>query len=282
MRFVTFSDKKGPRPGVLIGDLVADLSKVGYPDMLSFLNGGDVALAAARKLMAAPGNAPRKNDVRLHAPIPAPPKFICIGLNYKDHAAESGMAIPDVPTVFTKYHNAVIGPGEPIQIPPVSSKVDYEAEFAFVIGKAGKNIPAGKWEDYVFGYTIVHDVSARDYQMATSQWTIGKTFDTFGPMGPELVTKDEIHDPHNLRISLELNGEVLQDSSTNQLIFRLPDLIEYLSKVMTLVPGDIVSTGTPPGVGFARKPPVFLKPGDDVAINIEGIGELRNPCVAGK
>jgi 2-keto-4-pentenoate hydratase/2-oxohepta-3-ene-1,7-dioic acid hydratase in catechol pathway len=211
-----------------------------------------------------------------------PPKFICIGLNYVDHAKESGMDIPSTPTVFTKYHNAVIGPGEPIEIPPVSSKVDYEAELGFVIGKRGKNIPADRWQEYVFGYTCVHDVSARDYQMATSQWTIGKTFDTFGPIGPEIVSKDEVSDPHNLRISLELNGKLLQDSNTSQFIFNIPALIEYLSKVMTLVPGDLVSTGTPPGVGFARKPPIFLQPGDDVAVQIAEVGELRNPCVAGK
>jgi 2-keto-4-pentenoate hydratase/2-oxohepta-3-ene-1,7-dioic acid hydratase in catechol pathway len=161
----------------------------------------------------------------------------------------------------------------------VSSQVDYEAELGFVIGKRGKNIPADRWEEYVFGYTCVHDVSARDYQMATSQWTIGKTFDTFGPIGPELVSKDEVPDPHNLPISLELNGKVLQDSNTSQFIFNIPTLIEYLSKVMTLVPGDLISTGTPPGVGFARKPPVFLKAGDDVVVKIAGVGELRNPCV---
>jgi 2-keto-4-pentenoate hydratase/2-oxohepta-3-ene-1,7-dioic acid hydratase in catechol pathway len=220
--------------------------------------------------------------VTLHAPL-MPPKFICIGLNYLDHAKESGVTtIPDTPTVFAKYHNAVIGPGEPIEIPAVSSKVDYEAELGFVIGKRGKNIPAERWEEYVFGYTCVHDVSARDYQMATTQWTIGKTFDTFGPIGPELVSKDEVSDPHNLRIRLELNGKLLQDSNTSQFIFNIPALVEYLSKVMTLVPGDLVSTGTPPGVGFARKPPIFLKPGDDVAVQIAEVGELRNPCVAGK
>ena len=219
-------------------------------------------------------------SVQLTSPVPRPGKVICIGLNYRDHAIESGMAIPELPTVFAKYSNAVTGPGQPIELPAVSDQVDYEAEFAFVIGKRGKNIPAEKWQEYVFGYTIVHDVSARDYQLATSQWTIGKTFDTFGPFGPELVSKDEIPDPHNLRISLELNGRMLQDSNTSQLIFKIPYLIEYLSKVMTLVPGDVISTGTPPGVGFARKPPIFMKPGDEAVIRIEGIGELRNPVIA--
>jgi 2-keto-4-pentenoate hydratase/2-oxohepta-3-ene-1,7-dioic acid hydratase in catechol pathway len=278
MRLVTFSAGQGPRAGLVAGDRIVDLTAAGYPTVLSFLEGGAAAIEAAGKLTASPGNAPLRSEVKLHAPL-MPPKFICIGLNYLDHAKESGMAIPSTPVVFSKYHNAVIGPGEAIEIPPVSSQVDYEAELGVVIGKRGKNIPADRWEEYVFGYTCVHDVSARDYQMATSQWTIGKTFDTFGPIGPELVGKDEVPDPHNLPISLELNGKVLQDSNTSQFIFNIPTLIEYLSKVMTLVPGDLISTGTPPGVGFARKPPVFLKAGDDVVVKIAGVGELRNPCV---
>ena len=263
-----------------IGDQIADLAAAGYRDVLSFLEEGDKAIGAAGKLAVNPGDTINRSDATLLAPIPAPPKFICIGLNYRDHAIESGMEIPELPTVFTKYSNAVTGSGQPIELPAVSDQVDYEAEFAFVIGKTGKNIPAEKWEEYVFGYTIVHDVSARDYQLATSQWTIGKTFDTFGPMGPELVSKDEIGDPHELRISLELNGRVLQDSNTAQLIFKIPYLIEYLSKVMTLVAGDVISTGTPSGVGFARKPPIFLKPGDEAVIKIDGLGELRNPVIA--
>lgn len=282
MRIVTFSIKGEQRAGLALGDRIADLAAAGYADVLSFLEDGDKAVEAANKLAAAPGETLARSDVALEAPVPTPPKFICIGLNYRDHAIESGMEIPTTPTVFSKFHNAVIGPGQPIELPSVSAQVDYEAELAFVIGKRGRYIPAEKWEEYVFGYTIVHDVSARDYQLATTQWTIGKTFDTFGPMGPELVSKDEVPDPHNLRISLELNGKVLQDSTTAQLVFGVPQLVEYLSKVMTLVPGDVVSTGTPPGVGFARKPPIFMKPGDEAVIKIEKIGELRNPCVAGK
>jgi 2-keto-4-pentenoate hydratase/2-oxohepta-3-ene-1,7-dioic acid hydratase in catechol pathway len=278
MRLVTFSAGQGPRAGLVAGDRVVDLSAAGYPTVVSFLEDGAKAIEAANKLAADAGSAPLRSEVKLHAPL-MPPKFICIGLNYLDHAKESGMAVPTTPVVFTKYHNAVIGPGEAIVLPPVSSQVDYEAELGFVIGKRGKNIPAERWEEYVFGYTCVHDVSARDYQMATSQWTIGKTFDTFGPIGPELVSKDEAPDPHKMAISFELNGKVMQDSNTDQFIFNIPTLIEYLSKVMTLVPGDLISTGTPPGVGFARKPPVFLKPGDDVVVKIAGVGELRNHCV---
>lgn len=281
MRLVTFSNGGAARAGLLSGDQILDLAPAGFHSVRSFLDGGPEAITKAGALLANPGAGIPLAEAKLHTPIPDSEKFICIGLNYRDHAIESGMEIPDTPIVFTKYRNAIIGPGEPIKIPPVSSEVDYEAEFAFVIGKTAKNIAAADWEDYVFGYTIVNDVSARDYQMATSQWTIGKTFDTFGPTGPAIVSKDEVADPHNLRISLKLNGQVLQDSSTDQLIFRIPDLIEYLTKVMTLVPGDIISTGTPPGVGFARKPPVFMKPGDEVIVKVEGLGELRNPCVAG-
>jgi 2-keto-4-pentenoate hydratase/2-oxohepta-3-ene-1,7-dioic acid hydratase in catechol pathway len=268
MRLVTFSRGEAPRVGMVSGDRIVEL---GHPDMVSFLadpkRSGPSASAASY---------PRP-EVRIHAPIPRPPKFILIGLNYRDHAIESGMAIPSTPTVFCKYSNAVIGPGDPILLPAVSKEVDYEAELAFVIGRRGKDIPADRWADYVFGYTMVNDVSARDYQRATTQWTMGKTFDTFGPMGPELVSADEIADPHNLRIRCEVNGRVLQDSTTAQLVFRIPDLVAYLSQVMTLEPGDIVSTGTPPGVGFARKPPIFLQHGDEVVVKVEGLGELRNP-----
>jgi 2-keto-4-pentenoate hydratase/2-oxohepta-3-ene-1,7-dioic acid hydratase in catechol pathway len=190
------------------------------------------------------------------------------------------MQIPSVPTIFAKFPTAVIGPGEAIILPKSSASPDYEAEMAFVIGEGGRNIPAADWRKHVLGYTILNDVSARDYQMATSQWIMGKTFDTFAPMGPWIVTADEIEDPHALNISLTLNGERLQSSNTRNLIFRVPDLIEFLSSVFTLEPGDVISTGTPSGVGFARKPPVYLQPGDDVAIQVERIGELRNPVTA--
>lgn len=276
MRLVTFSHGNSARPGLAAGNRVIELS---YPDLISFLADGERARQAAAKLAAAPPAAAVHplSAVKLHAPIPQPPKFILIGLNYRDHAIESGLPIPSTPTVFAKYSNAVIGPGDPILLPAVSKEVDYEAELAFVIGRRGKDIPAARWTDYVFGYTIVNDVSARDYQRATSQWTIGKTFDTFGPMGPELVSADEIADPHALRISCEVNGKVLQNSTTAQLVFRIPELVAYLSQVMTLEPGDVVSTGTPPGVGFARKPPIFLQSGDEVVVKVEGLGELRNP-----
>lgn len=279
MRLVTYSTDGGPRAGAVIDGRVVDLGAAGYTDVLTFLQGGDAAIAAVAGLTSSDSD-PKLDDVKLYAPVPKPDKFICIGLNYRDHAIESGMEIPELPTVFTKYPNAVNGHLGDIVLPSVSDQVDYEAEFAFVIGKRCRNVAKEDWKDVVFGYTCVHDVSARDYQLATSQWTIGKTFDTFGPMGPTLVSKDEIADPHNCRISLELNGTVLQDSNTSQFVFDIPYLVNYLSTVMTLEPGDVVSTGTPPGVGMARKPQIFMKPGDEAVVKIEGIGELRNRCVS--
>ncbi len=280
MRLVTYSHAgAAPAAGIVLDGRVVSLQAIGYADVVSFLRDGDAAIAKAGGL-SADASAPKLEDVKLHAPVPKPDKFICIGLNYRDHAIESGMDIPELPTVFTKYPNAVCGHEDDVILPSVSKQVDYEAEFAFVIGKRCKNVPKENWKDVVFGYTIVHDVSARDYQLATSQWTIGKTFDTFGPMGPTLVSKDEIEDPHNLRISLDLNGKTLQDSNTSQFVFDIPYLVNYLSTVMTLEPGDVISTGTPPGVGFARKPPIFMKPGDEAIVKIEGLGELRNRCIS--
>jgi 2-keto-4-pentenoate hydratase/2-oxohepta-3-ene-1,7-dioic acid hydratase in catechol pathway len=219
---------------------------------------------------------------RLHAPVPDPSKIVCIGLNYRDHAIEGGKAIPTEPVVFAKFPNALVGHGSPIVLPSISQKVDYEAELVVVIGRKAKNVSVDEALQYVAGYTIGHDVSARDWQFRGEerQWTIGKTFDTFGPMGPHLVTADEVPDPHNLPIRLRLNGQVMQNSNTKEFIFPVPVLIAHLSKVMTLEPGDLIFTGTPPGVGSARKPPVWLKEGDDVEVEIEGLGVLRNPVVA--
>lgn len=274
MKLVTFRRPgSAPEAGILSGNRVAGTGM----DMLSAV--------AAGKLPAPNGPTYSLDEVKLLAPIPRPPKLICIGLNYRDHAAETKLEIPTVPTIFDKFTNVVIGPGEPIILPKASKRPDYEAEFAFVIGPGGRNIPASRAMEHVYGYTIVNDVSARDFQMATSQWLMGKTFDTFAPMGPCLVTADEIADPHALDISLEIlskesGAERLQHSNTRELIFKIPDLIEYLSTVVTLEPGDVVSTGTPAGVGFARKPPRYLRPGDEVVIRVEGLGELRNPCIA--
>jgi 2-keto-4-pentenoate hydratase/2-oxohepta-3-ene-1,7-dioic acid hydratase in catechol pathway len=215
-------------------------------------------------------------SVHLSSPIPRPGKIICIGLNYRDHAEESGMAIPTSPVIFSKFGTCVIGSGEPIRIPAGSTQVDYEAELAVVIGRTARAVSAAEAMDHVFGYTNFNDVSARDFQFADGQWQRGKSCDTFAPIGPSVVTADEIADPHDLGIRFRLNGQTLQDSNTRQLIFKTPELIEFISSVITLEPGDVIATGTPPGVGFARKPPVFMKPGDVAEVETEGLGTLSN------
>lgn len=282
MKFVTLQREGWNEPGVVFDDEAIGMRDAGFHDLLSLIAGGADAMDRVGRWVQ---GAPRRerfdpSTVKLRAPIPKPPKIVCIGLNYRDHAEETKMAIPEVPTVFSKYNTAVTGHMHPIVLPKNSVKPDYEAEFAVVIGKGGRHIPEARWRDHVFGYTMLNDVSARDYQMATSQWMMGKTFDTFAPMGPAIVTADEIEDPHNLNISLTLNGQVMQNSNTRNLIFDVPKLIAYLSSVFTLEPGDIISTGTPAGVGFARKPPVWLKPGDEVVVEVEGLGRLVNPVVA--
>src|SRR5437764_6574241 len=279
MRYLTFQRPGGlPEPGVLLQNSVVSLRGAGFHDMIGVLAGGPEARATVENyIYHPPADATMPlGDVTLLAPIPRPPKLICVGLNYRDHAIESKMEIPKVPTIFSKFSSSVIGPGANIVLPRNSTQPDYEAEFAFVIGTPGRHVAAENWQRHVFGYTLVNDVSARDFQMATTQWLMGKTFDTFAPMGPYVVSADEIADPHALDISCTINGEVLQDSNTRELIFKIPDLIEYLSSVMTLEPGDIVSTGTPKGVGFARKPPRYLRAGDDVVIRVAGLGELLN------
>jgi 2-keto-4-pentenoate hydratase/2-oxohepta-3-ene-1,7-dioic acid hydratase in catechol pathway len=219
-------------------------------------------------------------DAYWFAPVPRPGKLVCIGLNYRDHAEESGLAVPKTPVIFSKFSSCVIAPGEPVVIPPSSERVDYEAELAVVIGRRATRVKADRAYDYIFGYTALNDVTARDFQFGDGQWQRGKSCDTFAPMGPSIVTADEIPDPHSLRISLMLNGAVMQDSSTSQLIFRIPELIEFITASTSLEPGDVIATGTPAGVGFARKPPVFLKAGDTVDVTIERIGGLGNPIAA--
>ena len=219
-------------------------------------------------------------DAYWFAPVPRPGKIVCVGLNYRDHAEESGLAVPKVPVIFSKFSTCVVAPGEPVVIPTTSERVDYEAELAIVIGRRAKHVTAARAYDYVLGYTAFNDVTARDFQFGDGQWQRGKSCDTFAPMGQTIVTTDEIPDPHKLRISLELNGTVMQESNTDQLIFSVPQMIEFISASITLEPGDVIATGTPAGVGFARKPPVFLKPGDKMEVDIERIGRLGNPIVA--
>ena len=313
MKLVTFAHRGTQRVGWLEGERIIDVNRAYAAslrqrgelracaladalvpaDMIGILEAGGGSLAAIREaaeyVRGALGSGARAeecqragvvfsaSEVTLRAPIPRPGKLILLGLNYRDHAEETGQKIPEVPTLFSKYNNSVIGPGEPILIPRATEQIDYEAEFAFVIGRRGHDIPRERALEYVAGYTIVNDVSARDYQFVTSQWMVGKTFDTHCPMGPTLVLKDEIPDPHNLDLRLTIGSEVLQKSNTTQLIFKIPETVEYLSRIMTLEPGDVISTGTPAGVGFARKPPRWLRPGETVRIEIAGLGILENP-----
>lgn len=215
-------------------------------------------------------------------PVPPPEKVICIGLNYLDHAIETGAKPPTEPIVFSKFNTALIGDGDAIVLPSLSQEVDYEAELVVVIGRTARHVAVKDALKCVAGYTCGHDVSARDWQKGRpgGQWLLGKSFDTFGPIGPWLVTTDEIPDPSNLRVRMHLSGEVVQDSTTRQLIFDIPQLISHLSKIMTLKAGDLIFTGTPPGVGMAKTPPRFLRHGDVCTVEIEGIGPLTNPCVA--
>ena len=282
MRLVSFRKSGHTGAGILHERGIFPLRGVGFDDALAFIAAGE----EVRERVEHVANSASGRDllpldsVRLTAPIPRPPKILCVGLNYRDHAIESKMEIPAVPTIFAKYANAVIGPGDPIVLSAATQKPDYEAEFAVVIGKRAKRVRADEWRDCVFGYTIVNDVSARDVQLATTQWTVGKSFDTFAPIGPHIVTADEIPDPHALDIRLSIGGEILQHSNTRELIFRIPALIEYLSRMMTLEPGDIISTGTPAGVGLGRTPQRWLRAGEEVVIDIEKIGTLRNPVIA--
>lgn len=273
MKLVSFSSADGRiRPGALMDDAVVDLSAAGYADALAVI---------AAELSSAPrGPTLALDEVKLHAPIANPPRIFAIGLNYRDHAAESKMALPAVPVVFFKLHTSIIGPGEEIVLPRSSNEPDYEAELAFVIGKGGYRIPASAWREHVYGYTIVNDVSARDVQFATSQWSMAKSFNTFCPMGPAIVTADEIADPHELSIGLAIDGETLQSSNTRELVFGVPALVEYISSIAPLLPGDVISTGTPGGVGLGRTPKRWLRPGETVTVTVEGLGALTNPVVA--
>ena len=284
MKLVTFERTPGvAEAGVLSGETVVSLAGAGIHAVVELATGGDAALEkAAAYAASAPDSAKASlGSVKLLAPIPKPGKIFCVGLNYRDHAIESNMAIPAVPTIFSKFNNTVIATGETIVLPKISTQPDYEAEFALVIGKGGKRIAADDWKAHVFGYMNLNDVSARDLQLVTTQWLMGKTPDTFAPMGPYILTAGEVADPHNLNITMTINGEVLQSSNTKHLIFRIPDLIAYISQVVTLEPGDIISTGTPAGVGFARKPPRYLAAGDTCVVEVEGLGQLVNPVIVG-
>lgn len=273
MKVIRFAREDGvARPGALVEDGLIDFSEQGFVNTRDVIAGRHAIETAAERIPL--------DRVRLLPPIANPPRIFCIGLNYRDHAVEAKMKIPEVPTVFLKLPSAITGPGAPIVLPKNSTQPDYEAEFAVVIGQGGFRIAADAWREHVFGYTILNDVSARDVQLATTQWILGKSFPTFCPIGPAIVTADEIPDPHALDIRLDIDGEEMQHSNTRELIFRVPQLIEYISSITPLEPGDIISTGTPQGVGLGRKPQRWLRPGETVTIEITGLGKLVNPTVA--
>jgi 2-keto-4-pentenoate hydratase/2-oxohepta-3-ene-1,7-dioic acid hydratase in catechol pathway len=284
MRLISYQSASGPRVAGLREGLAVDLNQTDsdVPHCMKMLLAqGSEGLARAGHAIQR-GRAVRLSELKLLAPVPRPEKVICVGLNYADHAKESGIAVPGEPVFFTKFASAVSAHGSPIVLPAVSSEVDYEAELVVVIGQGGRNITKSEAGKHVAGYCCGNDVSARDWQLRKpgGQWLLGKSFDTFAPFGPALVTADEVADPNNLGVQLRLNGEVKQDSRTSQFIFKVDELVSYVSKVCTLVPGDVIFTGTPPGVGFARKPPLYLRPGDTVEVEIEKLGVLRNPVVA--
>ena len=220
------------------------------------------------------------SEITLLAPIPSPPKIVCLGLNYRDHAAEQNAPIPDEPIIFMKPHTTIIGPNENIVKPSFVKQLDYEAELAIVMGRKAKNVPVSKAKSHIFGYTILNDISARDIQFRDKQWTRGKSFDTFAPTGPHIITVNQLHDTSNLSIRTLVNNELRQNSTTKNMVFNVYEIIHHLSLVMTLEPCDIIATGTPAGVGFALKPqPKFLQAGDVVRIEIEKIGILENMVV---
>jgi 2-keto-4-pentenoate hydratase/2-oxohepta-3-ene-1,7-dioic acid hydratase in catechol pathway len=259
------------RTGIVDGDEVADLGDV---DLLAVLAEPDAAGAAAD------GQRFPLEDVELLAPVPRPGKLLAIGINYADHIAETGATAPEFPVFFNKQTTCVTGPSDPIHVPRVSAQVDYEGELGIVIGRRCRHVPEDRAHEVIGGYLVVDDVTVRDWQKRTPTWTLGKSFDTHGPTGPWVVTPDEVGDPHALRLRTWVSDELLQDASTAGMIFDCYDQIATLSTVCTLEPGDIISTGTPAGVGFTRTPPRYLVPGDRVRIEIENVGTIDNPVVA--
>jgi 2,4-didehydro-3-deoxy-L-rhamnonate hydrolase len=314
MKLVTHEGRHGLALGVVQGDFVVDVA--GALDWGGLLPRPEAALRAAIETLEAAGGPPldmidlisRHRDylaalalvasaacsaepsepelltplarARLRPPIARPPKITCVGLNYADHAREQGKEPPKIPVFFLKSANTIIGPEDPIRLPVNSNENDCEAELAAVIGKGGSRIPPERAWEHVAGYTILNDVSARNMQREDRQWFRGKSCDTFAPIGPWIVTPDEIRDPHALAISLTLNGQTMQDSNTSNLIHKIDFLVSYLSQSLTWEPGDLIATGTPGGVGVFRTPPIFIKPGDVVSVSVEGIGTLTNPVVA--
>jgi len=299
MKILTFKWDNQQKLGLLRDDWIIDLasayqclkgSEQGFPqDMISLLEEGldkvRVVHRASEDIEALRTKIPSTfrslKEVKLLAPIPRTRKnIVCLGLNYVDHAEETNAPIPMAPVFFTKAPTSIIGPNASIILPKHSIKIDYEVELAIIIGKKGKNILPEDAFDYLCGYTVFNDVTARDMQREHLQWFKGKSLDTFAPIGPCLVTKDEVPNPHDLDLTLKVNGRVMQQSNTQNMLFPIPTIIEFLSKDMTLEPGDIIATGTPAGVGFTRRPPIFLQAGDVVEASIEKVGVLRNKVVS--
>lgn len=284
MKLATLLTEAGPRVvGVTLDGRYVDLCEVDVKlpkTMREILSAPEGLAAAAQALATGLTKGPFVTG-RLLAPVGNPGKVFCIGLNYRDHAIETNSPIPGEPVVFSKFSQTVIGPEDPVILPKVAHEVDYEAELVVVIGKQGKNISKANAFSHVAGYTCGNDVSARDWQKGRpgGQWLLGKTPDTFAPTGPYLVTADEVN-PHEIKIGLRLNGETLQNSSTKELIFGIDEVIAHVSQLITLHPGDLIFTGTPPGVGAARNPPIFLKAGDKMEVFIEDVGTLSNPVIA--
>ena len=293
MRLATYDLNHQQHLGIVHGDTIASLSALAtafgrdaslFHGLGHLLSEGHRAMDAARELSQ---RAVRDwnewlplTSVHLQCPIPKPSKIVAIGLNYRDHAEEAHLAIPKEPLFFAKFVSAINGPFDPVLIPRSDPEIDYEAELAVVIGRTAKHVSADDAYDYVAGYMVLNDVTARKWQFSDKQWTRGKSSDTFCPAGPWLTTRDEIPDPHHLRVLARLNGRIVQDSDTSNMIFGVPQLIEHICEAITLEPGDIIATGTPAGVGVFRKPPSFLKPGDVIEVKIDGLGSIRNTMQA--
>lgn len=281
MKLVTFTYKNATNIGAVVDGMVIDSTGcMDVPDnMIDFFSAGNTAIDAMKALIESGDHRIPLADVKLQAPVPRPGKFLGISLNYADHIEETKLDKPEYPTFFTKHSTCVIADGEAIHRPLVSEKLDYEGELAFVIGKRCKHVPLEKAHQVIAGYTIVNDVSVRDWQIRSPTWMVGKSFDTHGPMGPWIVTADEVKDPHNLTIKTWIDDELRQNSNTCKMIFNCYEVVEYLSKAMTLEPGDVIATGTPSGVGVKMKPRGYMKPGQTAKIEIEGIGTLINPVI---
>jgi 2-keto-4-pentenoate hydratase/2-oxohepta-3-ene-1,7-dioic acid hydratase in catechol pathway len=281
MKLITFLNNNSLHLGAVIAyEVISCEGTSEIPDnIIDFLNKGESAKQALKKLINSGENRIPLSDVKLQAPVPRPGKFLGIALNYTDHINETQLEKPQYPLFFTKQSSCVIGNRAAIHRPIVSDKLDYEGELAFVIGQRCRHVPLEKAHQVIAGYTIVNDVSVRDWQVRSPTWMLGKSFDTHGPMGPWVTTSDEIRDAHNLNIKTWIDDELRQDSNTKHMIFNCFEMIEYLSKAMTLEPGDVIATGTPSGVGVKMKPRGYMKPGQTVKIEIEGIGTLSNPVI---